>query len=113
MTERAADETASLCVSVRSSTLPPSATLVRRFQEIVCVAPMACITDWRIMKARNLVVHATMPLEQTAERTGFASVRTLQSRQPVFSLGLPRCLNCQIGFIQRVDLELHAGQCER
>jgi AraC-like DNA-binding protein len=53
------------------------ATLVRRFQEIVGVAPMAYITDWRIMKARNLVVHATMPLEQIAERTGFASARTL------------------------------------
>ena len=53
------------------------ATLVRRFQEVVGVAPMAYITDWRIMKAHKLVRSSPTPLEQVAEATGFASARTL------------------------------------
>jgi AraC-like DNA-binding protein len=53
------------------------ATLVRRFQDIVGVAPMAYIQDWRIMKAYNLVLHSAMPLENIAQLCGFASGRTL------------------------------------
>jgi transcriptional regulator GlxA family with amidase domain len=53
------------------------ATLVRRFQEVVGVAPIAYITDWRIMKAHNLIKHSATPLEQVADATGFASARTL------------------------------------
>ena len=52
------------------------ATLVRRFQDIVGVAPMAYIMDWRIMKAHKLK-HTTLPLKQVAHSTGFASARTL------------------------------------
>lgn len=53
------------------------ATLVRRFQEIVGVAPMSYISDWRIMKAYNLVKYTSTPLEQIADSLGFASARTL------------------------------------
>ncbi len=53
------------------------ATLVRRFQDIVGVAPMAYIMDWRLMKAHELVKHTMQSLEQIAQATGFASARTL------------------------------------
>ena len=53
------------------------ATLVRRFQEVVGVAPMSYIADWRIMKAHNLVKYSATPFEQIADATGFASARTL------------------------------------
>lgn len=53
------------------------ATLVRRFQEAVGVAPMAYIMDWRIMKAHKLIKCSATPLEQIAYATGFASARTL------------------------------------
>ena len=53
------------------------ATLVRRFQEVIGVAPMAYIADWRIMKAHNLVKYSATPFEQIADATGFASARTL------------------------------------
>lgn len=53
------------------------ATLVRRFQEIVGMPPMTYINDWRIMKAHKLVVNSSLSIEQIAERTGFASARTL------------------------------------
>lgn len=53
------------------------ATLVRHFQEVVGVAPMAYITDWRIMKAHNLIKYSATPFEQVADTTGFASARTL------------------------------------
>lgn len=53
------------------------ATLVRRFQEVIGVAPMAYIADWRIMKAHSLVKYSATPFEQIADATGFASARTL------------------------------------
>jgi len=53
------------------------ATLVRRFQEVIGVAPMTYIADWRIMKAHSLVRYSAMPFEQIADSTGFASARTL------------------------------------
>jgi AraC-like DNA-binding protein len=53
------------------------ATLVRRFQDVVGVAPMAYLADWRIMKAHSLVKYSATPLEQIADATGFASARTL------------------------------------
>lgn len=53
------------------------ATLVRRFQEVVGVAPMSYISNWRIVKAYNLVKYTVTPLEQIADSLGFASARTL------------------------------------
>ena len=53
------------------------ATLVRRFQDVVGVTPMAYIADWRIMKAHNLIKYSATPFEQIADATGFASARTL------------------------------------
>ncbi len=53
------------------------ATLVRRFQEVVGVAPMAYVTNWRIMKAHNLIKHSADPFEHIAQTTGFASARSL------------------------------------
>ncbi|MGY8814492.1 MAG: AraC family transcriptional regulator [Gammaproteobacteria bacterium] len=52
-------------------------TLVRRFQEVLGVTPMAYLTDWRVMKAYNLIKDTIIPLEKIAETTGFASARTL------------------------------------
>ena len=53
------------------------ATLVRRFQDVVGVPPMAYIADWRIMKAHSLVKYSATPFEHIADATGFASARTL------------------------------------
>ena len=53
------------------------ATLVRRFQDVVGMTPMAYIQDWRIMKAHSLVCHSSASLEQIADATGFASARSL------------------------------------
>lgn len=53
------------------------ATLVRHFQEVVGVSPMAYITDWRIMKAYNLVKYSSTPVDQIAQATGYASARSL------------------------------------
>ena len=53
------------------------ATLVRRFQEVIGVAPMAYIADWRITKAHSLVKYSSTSFEQIADATGFASARTL------------------------------------
>jgi AraC-like DNA-binding protein len=53
------------------------ATLVRRFQDVVGVAPMAYIADWRIMKAHNMVKYSATQFEHIADATGFASARTL------------------------------------
>lgn len=52
-------------------------TLVRHFEECVGMTPMRYITNWRIMKAYNLIKYTATPLEQIAERVGFASARTL------------------------------------
>lgn len=53
------------------------ATLVRHFQSAVGVAPMKYITNWRIIKAFNLIKYTSTPLEQIADTVGFASARTL------------------------------------
>ena len=53
------------------------ATLVRRFQDVIGVPPMAYIADWRIMKAHSLVKYSATPFEHIADATGFASARTL------------------------------------
>ena len=53
------------------------ATLVRRFQEVVGVAPMAYIEDWRIMKAHSLVKYSATSFDNIADVTGYASARTL------------------------------------
>ena len=53
------------------------ATLVRHFKDIVGVAPMTYIANWRIMKAYNLIKYTSRPLEQVAELVGFGSARTL------------------------------------
>jgi len=53
------------------------ATLVRRFQDVVGVAPMSYIADWRIMKAHSLVKYSSTSFEMIADATGFASARTL------------------------------------
>ena len=53
------------------------ATLVRRFQDVVGIAPMAYVNDWRIMKAHKLVRYSSMSLQQIAEATGFGAARTM------------------------------------
>ena len=53
------------------------ATLVRHFQSAVGVAPMKYITNWRIIKAFNLIKYTSISLERVAETVGFASARTL------------------------------------
>ena len=53
------------------------ATLVRRFQEVVGISPMAYIADWRLMKAHGLIKYSATPFDQIADVTGFASARTL------------------------------------
>lgn len=53
------------------------ATLNRHFQDTLGMAPMTYITNWRIMKAHNLIKFSNATLEQIAETVGFASSRTL------------------------------------
>ena len=53
------------------------ATLVRRFQDTVGVAPMTYVANWRLTKAHNLIKYSAAPLEQIADTVGFASARTL------------------------------------
>ncbi len=53
------------------------ATLVRRFNEVLGVSPMVYITDWRLMKANNLIRSSALSIEQIANATGFATARTL------------------------------------
>ncbi len=70
------------------------ATLIRRFQEVIGMSPMAYITDWRIMKAYHLIKHTTQPLEQIAQSVGFASARTL-------SRAFQRQYGCRPGEVRR------------
>jgi transcriptional regulator GlxA family with amidase domain len=53
------------------------ATLVRRFQDAVGVAPMTYIKNWRMMKAYGAIKYTHAPLEEIAASMGFASARTL------------------------------------
>jgi AraC-like DNA-binding protein len=53
------------------------ATLIRRFQDEVGMAPMTYIANWRIMKAHNLIRHTADSLDRIAESVGFVSARTL------------------------------------
>lgn len=53
------------------------ATLNRRFQDTVGMAPMAYIGQWRTTKAYQLLVGSNASLEQIAESVGFSSARTL------------------------------------
>jgi AraC-like DNA-binding protein len=53
------------------------ATLVRRFQDAVGIPPMSYISNWRMMKAYNLIKYSNATIENVAESTGFGSARTL------------------------------------
>lgn len=53
------------------------ATLVRRFQNVVGITPMAYIADWRLMKAHSLIKYSVTPFDHIADVTGFSSARTL------------------------------------
>ena len=53
------------------------ATLVRHFKDAIGMAPMTYISNWRIMKAYNLIKYNSKPLEQIAEQVGFGSARSL------------------------------------
>ncbi len=53
------------------------ATLVRHFQDSIGISPMAYITNWRMIKARNLLKYSSETLEHIAEMVGFSSARTL------------------------------------
>lgn len=53
------------------------ATLVRRFREAVGMPPIEYLIQWRLLKAHSLLKYSTYPLEEIAERVGFASRETL------------------------------------
>lgn len=53
------------------------ATLVRRFQDVVDVPPMACLEDRPITTAKTVAEYSAMPIGQIAASTRFASARTL------------------------------------
>ncbi|MEM7279498.1 MAG: AraC family transcriptional regulator [Pseudomonadota bacterium] len=52
------------------------ATLVRRFKEIVGVAPMAYLANWRMTKAHSLIKYSNYTIDQIAELVGFASAKS-------------------------------------
>lgn len=53
------------------------ATLVRRFQEAIGMAPMTYLTKWRVTKAYNLAKYSQTAIERIAEEVGFGSARSL------------------------------------
>lgn len=53
------------------------ATLARRFKEAVGTAPIEYLTQWRLLRAHDLVKHSDASLERIAEQVGFASAQTL------------------------------------
>lgn len=53
------------------------ATLVRHFQDTIGVSPMAYITNWRMIKAHNMLKYSNETLDHIAETVGFSSARTL------------------------------------
>ncbi|MDT0618614.1 AraC family transcriptional regulator [Salinisphaera sp. P385] len=53
------------------------ASLVRRFRDVIGMAPMSYVTHWRLMKAYNLIKYSQQPLERIAASVGFSSARTL------------------------------------
>ncbi len=53
------------------------ATLVRQFKLAVGVPPMTYISQWRMMKAYNLLKYSNRSVEYVAETVGFSSSRTL------------------------------------
>jgi AraC-like DNA-binding protein len=53
------------------------ATLARRFKEAVGTAPIEYLTQWRLLRAHDLVKYSNIPLEHIAEQVGFASAQTL------------------------------------
>lgn len=53
------------------------ATLARRFKEAVGTAPIEYLTQWRLLRAHDLVKHSDACLERIAEQVGFASAQTL------------------------------------
>lgn len=53
------------------------ATLVRRFREEIGMPPIEYLTQWRLLKAHNMLKHSTLPIENIAEEVGFATKETL------------------------------------
>ena len=53
------------------------ATLVRRFREEIGMPPIEYLTQWRLLKAHNMLKHSTRPIENIAEEVGFATKQTL------------------------------------
>ena len=53
------------------------ANLVRRFRDQIGVAPIEYLRNWRLTKARNLIMHSNKTLESIAEFVGYSSAQTL------------------------------------
>ena len=49
------------------------ATLNRHFQQMVGIAPMAYIRNWKMIKAKSWVCYSNMTLEKIADKVGFSS----------------------------------------
>lgn len=54
-----------------------ASTLTRHFKKHLHMAPMTYLTNWRMIKAHNLIKHTETDLEHIAEIVGFGSARTL------------------------------------
>ncbi len=54
-----------------------TSTLTRHFKKHLHMAPMAYLTNWRMIKAHNLIKYTETDLEHIAETVGFGSARTL------------------------------------
>lgn len=53
------------------------ATLVRRFRELVGMAPIEYLTRWRLLKAHRLARSTADSIDQIASQVGFSSAQTL------------------------------------
>ena len=52
-------------------------TLNRHFLNTIGISPMTYLTNLRLQKARNLIIHTEMTLSEIAVSVGFSSARTL------------------------------------
>ena len=52
-------------------------TLNRHFLNLTGISPMTYLTNLRLQKARNMMIHSDMPLNDIALSVGFSSSRTL------------------------------------
>ena len=68
-----------------------------RFRQILGVPPKSYLTDWRMLKARNLLVDTDLAIEDIVEQVGYGSV-------PAFSRAFKRKYGETPGGLRQVEI---------